>query len=80
LVNQAKAESDPEKRLELYTQCEKIIQEDVGYTPVVFFKDQNAYKPWVKGVKTNRQGFQVPEGNIYIRMLTAVSIEGRPAS
>jgi ABC-type oligopeptide transport system substrate-binding subunit len=79
LVNQAKAEPDPEARLELYTQCERIIQEDVGYSPIVFRKDQYAFKPWVQGVKSNRQGFTVPEGNIYIRMLTDVFIEGRPA-
>jgi oligopeptide transport system substrate-binding protein len=79
LVNQAKGESDPEARLEIYKQAERIIQEDVGYSPIVFRKDQYAFRPWVKGVKTNRQGFTVPEGNIYIRMLTDVSIEGRPA-
>ena len=80
LVNQGKAEADPEKRLEIYKQAERIIQEDVGYMPIVFRKDQYSFKPWVKGVKTNRQGFTVPEGNIYIRMLTDVSIQGRPAS
>jgi ABC-type transport system substrate-binding protein len=79
LVNAAKAEADPEARLEIYKQAERIIQEDVGYSPIVFRKDQYAFKPWVKGVKTNRQGFTVPEGNIYVRMLADVSVEGRPA-
>jgi ABC-type transport system substrate-binding protein len=79
LVNQGKAEPDQEARLEIYKQAERIIQEDVGYMPIVFRKDQYAFKPWVQGVKTNRQGFTVPEGNIYIRMLTDVSVQGRPA-
>ena len=78
LVNQGKGEPDPEARLEIYTQAETIIQEDVGYIPVVFRVDQYAFKPWVKDVAVNRQGFTVPEGNIYIDMTSAVRVEGRP--
>ena len=79
LVNEGKAEPDPDKRLEIYKQAERIIQEDVGYIPVVYRVDQYAFKPWVKGVAVNKQGFTVPEGNIYVRMLTQVYVEGRPA-
>jgi len=79
LVNQGKAEPDPDKRLEIYKQAERVIQEDVGYIPVVFRVDQYAFKPWVKGVAVNRQGFWVPQGNIYARMLDNVDVEGRPA-
>jgi oligopeptide transport system substrate-binding protein len=78
LVLAGKAEPDPEKRLEIYKKAEKIIQEDVGYIPVVFRVDQYAFKPWVKDVPVNRQGYSVPEGNIYLRMLTDVSVQGRP--
>ena len=79
LVNQGKGEADPEKRLEIYKQAERIIQEDVGYIPVVYRVDQYAFKPWVKDVAVNRQGFTVPETNIYARMVSDVRIEGRPA-
>ncbi|CAA9584476.1 MAG: Oligopeptide ABC transporter, periplasmic oligopeptide-binding protein OppA [uncultured Thermomicrobiales bacterium] len=79
LCIQAKGELDPEARLELYKQAERIIQEDVGYIPVGFRVDQYAFKPWVQGVPTNRQGFTVPDGNIYLRMFTEVGISGRPA-
>jgi len=79
LVVQGKAEPDPDKRLEIYKQAERVIQEDVGYIPVVFRVDQYAFKPWVKGVAVNRQGFWVPQGNIYARMLDNLDVEGRPA-
>jgi ABC-type oligopeptide transport system substrate-binding subunit len=79
LVNQGKAVPDPEARLEVYKQAERVIQEDVGYIPVVFRVDQYAFKPWVKDVAVNRQGFTVPTGNIYIRLLSDASVEGRPA-
>jgi oligopeptide transport system substrate-binding protein len=78
LVVQGKAEPDPDKRLEVYKQAERVIQEDVGYIPVVYRLDQYAFKPWVKDVAVNRQGFTVPEGNIYARMVSDVRIEGRP--
>jgi oligopeptide transport system substrate-binding protein len=78
LVNQGKAEPDPDKRLEIYKQAERVIQEDVGYIPVVYRLDQYAFKPWVKDVAVNRQGFTVPDGNIYVSMLNEVRVEGRP--
>ena len=79
LVNEGKAAPDPEARLEIYKQAEKVIQEEVGYIPVVFRVDQYAFKPWVKDVAINRQGYWVPFGNIYARMLSSVRVEGRPA-
>ena len=79
LVNQGKAVPDPEARLEVYKQAEKVIQEDVGYIPVVYRVDQYAFKPWVTGVALNRQGFTVPTTNMYVGFLSDVRIEGRPA-
>ncbi len=73
----AKSELDPEARLQLYVEAERIIQEDVGYIPVVYRVDQNAFKPWVKGIPVNSLGFNVPDGNIYLRAMTHYTIEGR---
>ncbi|MCC7022720.1 MAG: peptide ABC transporter substrate-binding protein [Thermomicrobiales bacterium] len=77
LVVQGKGIADPEARLEVYKKAEEVIQNDVGYIPVVYRVDQYAFKPWVKNVAVNRQGFSVPDGNIYLRMMTVVDIEGR---
>ena len=74
---QGKAEPDPAKRLEIYSQAEQIIQEDVGYMPLVYRLDQYVFKPWVKDVAVNQQGYVVPDGNIYVRMHRVASIEGR---
>ncbi len=78
LINEAKEVAEPEARLEIYRQAEQIIQEDVGYMPIVYRVDQYAFKPWVQDVPVNRQGFTVPDGNIYVRMLTEIAVEGRP--
>jgi ABC-type transport system substrate-binding protein len=77
LVNAGRAEPDPEKRLAIYLEAEKVIQGDVGYMPLVYRLDQNVFKPWIKGVAVNKQGYAVPDGNIYVRMLTKAYIEGR---
>jgi oligopeptide transport system substrate-binding protein len=79
LVIAGRSEADPDKRLEIYQQAETLIQKDAGYTPLVYRLDQYAIKPFVKNVPVNRQGSKVPDGNIYVRMLTNVSVEGRPA-
>jgi ABC-type transport system substrate-binding protein len=77
LVIKGKGEPDPEKRLAVYLEAEKVIQTDVGYMPLVYRLDQNVFKPWVKGVAVNKGGYAVPDGNIYVRMLTNVYVEGR---
>ena len=77
LVLAGKAEPDPEKRLQIYLRCEKIIQEDVGYMPLVYRLDQYVFKPWVKNLPVNQQGYVVPNGNIYVGMLKEIYIEGR---
>ncbi|MDP9365669.1 MAG: peptide ABC transporter substrate-binding protein, partial [Chloroflexota bacterium] len=79
LAIEAKGVLDPGTRLELYKQCERIIQEDVGYIPVAFRVDQYAFKPWVQNLPTNLQGYTVPDTNIYVRMFTQVYTSGRPA-
>jgi ABC-type oligopeptide transport system substrate-binding subunit len=78
VVVEAKAVLDPDARLELYKEAERIIQTDVGYIPVVYRLDVYAFKPWVKGITVNSQGFTVPDGNIYVRANTRYYIEGRP--
>jgi len=78
LVQEGKAVADPAARLDVYKKAEEVIQGDVGYIPVVYRQDTYAFKPWVKGVAVNKQGFTVPYGNIYTRMSSNVYIEGRP--
>lgn len=77
LVLAGKAEPDPAKRLAIYQQAEEIIQEDVGYMPLVYRVDNYVFKPYVKGVAVNKFGQLVPDGNIYVRMLTKAYIEGK---
>jgi ABC-type oligopeptide transport system substrate-binding subunit len=79
LVEKGKSVPDPVARLDVYRQAERVIQGDVGYIPVVYRQDTYAFKPWVKNVAVNKQGFTVPYGNIYTRMSSQVKIEGRPA-
>lgn len=79
LVNAGRAEPDPEKRLAIYLQAETVMQTDVGYMPIVYRQDQNVFKPWLKGVPVNNNGYSVPDGNIFVRAMTKLYIEGRPA-
>jgi len=79
LVIQGKEAPTPEARLAVYLDAEKIIQEDVGYMPLVYRLDQNVFKPWVQNVSVNQYGQKVPDGNIYVNMLRRVTTDTRPA-
>jgi len=77
LVEKGKAEPDAEKRIAIYLEAEKTIQTDVGYIPLVYRVDNYVFKPWVKNLAVNKFGQTVPDGNIYVRMLTKATVEGR---
>jgi len=79
LTIRAKEASKPEDRLDLYRQCEKIMNEEVAYVPIVYRNAYYVYKPWVKDVPVNKQGYWVPNGNIYVTMYHSVYISGRNA-
>ena len=40
---------DPEERLDIYRQCEQIMQEEVGYIPVVYRNNRRALLTFEKG-------------------------------
>ncbi|MBI4562719.1 MAG: peptide ABC transporter substrate-binding protein, partial [Candidatus Rokubacteria bacterium] len=77
LLEAARGEPDPKKRMELYKKAEEVIQTDVGYVPVTWVVRYAAFKPWVKGVEKNRFGEVVVDGNIYVDMLTHLYIVER---
>jgi oligopeptide transport system substrate-binding protein len=79
LTIQGKEQVDPEDRLETYRQAEIIIQSERAYVPITYRVSYYVFKPWVKGLPVNRQGSFVPDGNIYLRMMTELYIEGREA-
>jgi len=79
LTIKGKEEKDPAKRADIYRQCEQLMVDDASYIPVVYRNAYDVYKPWVKGVPVNKQGFTIPNGNIYVGMWNTVSIQGRPA-
>ena len=79
LVIKGKEEKDPTAREEIYRQAETIMQDEVAYVPVVYRNAYDAYKPWVKGVPVNKQGFVIPNGNIYVGMWNTIYIQGRNA-
>ncbi|MDI3339911.1 MAG: peptide ABC transporter substrate-binding protein [Sphaerobacter sp.] len=77
LVEQARREPDPARRLTHYRQCEEHLLRAVAYVPVVYPVTWYLFQPWVRGIPTNRQGDWVPRGNLFTRMKAQLRIEGR---
>jgi oligopeptide transport system substrate-binding protein len=48
LLEQARTESDPQRRTQLYQQVEQIIIQDAPWIPLTFGKEYVLVKPWVK--------------------------------
>ena len=65
LLEKGREELDWNKRLELYTQAEEVLQHDVGYVPVVWGLFFGLVKPWVRGVPRNSQEKVMLDSNIY---------------
>jgi ABC-type oligopeptide transport system substrate-binding subunit len=65
LLEQGREELDWQKRLEFYRQAEEVLQQDVGYIPVVWGLFFAMLKPWVQGIPRNSQEKVMVDSNIY---------------
>jgi oligopeptide transport system substrate-binding protein len=74
LISKARGELETSKRMALYRKAEEVLQNDVGYIPVVWTVRYVAFKPWVRGLPRNKDGHIVPDGNIYRGMLEQIYI------
>ncbi len=74
LTKKAAAETDKQKRLDLYYQAETRIQTQFAYMPIHWRTDYYAIKPYVQGIPKNKQGNVVPNTNIFIRAWDTVFV------
>ena len=65
LLEKGREELDWQKRLEIYMKAEEILQQDVGYVPVVWGLFFGMFKPWVQGQPRNSREQIMVDGNIY---------------
>ncbi len=67
LIVTAGAEPDPEKRAQLYRDCEKILLIDEAvYTPLYYGYQITLFKPRVGGVPKTQAGVPQPDGNLFV--------------
>ncbi len=74
LCKRAAAEPDKAKRLDLYYQAETRMQTQWIYMPLYWQTINYAIKPWVTGIPKNKQGYLVPNNNIFTRAYDTVSV------
>ena len=69
---QAAAETDRQKRLDLYYQAETRIQTQWAYMPIHWRTDYYAIHPYVTNVPKNKEGYVVMNTNIFTRLWDVV--------
>jgi ABC-type oligopeptide transport system substrate-binding subunit len=65
LLEQGREEIDWNKRFDIYMKAEEVLQQDVGYVPIVWGLFFGMFKPWVKGQPRNSREQVMVDGNIY---------------
>ena len=65
MLEKGREELDWNKRFEIYLQAEEVLQQDVGYVPVVWGVFFAMFKPWVKGLPRNSQEKVMVDRGIY---------------
>ena len=58
LISKARETIDKEKRIDLYTKAQDIIQEDLPHYAILYPMQNFAYKKNIKGIEVNKRGFQ----------------------
>ena len=56
LVDEAASEMDGDRRFRLYDQAQRVLSEDVGAVFLYYGKKAALRKPWLKGIKKDRDG------------------------
>jgi oligopeptide transport system substrate-binding protein len=74
LLNQARIERDPARRLALYRQAETILQQAVAYIPLCWPLTHTLVKPWVRGMEQTRAGYLAAPNTLYTREARALTI------
>jgi ABC-type oligopeptide transport system substrate-binding subunit len=65
LLEKGREELDWNKRFDIYMKAEEVLQQDVGYVPIVWGLFFGMFKPWVKGQPRNSREQIMVDGNIY---------------
>lgn len=78
LVNQAAEITDFDKRMEVYTEAEKLMLEDGAAVYVYYPFGVRMYKPWVQGLPKSTSGLGVQDWNIYFALPQEVYIVAHP--
>jgi ABC-type oligopeptide transport system substrate-binding subunit len=65
LLEKGREDLDWNKRFEIYMKAEEVLQQDVGYVPIVWGLSFGMFKPWVKGQPRNSREQVMVDGNIY---------------
>jgi oligopeptide transport system substrate-binding protein len=68
LIVQAKSETDPQKRLQLYHQADEILAQQAGAIFVYYPLNMGLVKPNIQGIPKDSNGNPVPSWNIFVRM------------
>ena len=55
LIEQATREVDPEKRMQIFRQTERILMDELPILPIYFYVSKNMVKPYVRGFYNNIQ-------------------------
>lgn len=74
LAKQAAAETDKQKRLDLYYQAEMRIQTQFAYAPIHWRTDNLLIKPYAESFPKNKQGYTVYNTNIFARLFDYVYV------
>ncbi|GEM_PF-144751 len=74
LTTKAAAETDKQKRLDLYYQAEVRIQTQWAYMPIHWRVDNLAIKPYATRFPKNKQGYTLYDTNIFSRLLDYVYV------
>lgn len=76
LIVTAGSEADPEKRAQLYRDCEKILLiDDAGYSPLYYGYAYALFKPRVGGIPKTKAGVAQPDWNIFVDMSRTLYIK-----
>ncbi|MCK9485940.1 MAG: peptide ABC transporter substrate-binding protein [Dehalococcoidia bacterium] len=73
LLDEADAETDNDRRIEIYREAQEILIDEAGFSPMYYGRRNALVKPWVKDLVTTSKEGQVPGDSFF----STIFISGR---
>ena len=80
LIERARGEQNRQARINLYRECERLLQSEAAYIPIAYPTTFYLIRPWVVDFPATSDDLLIAPSRVFTRLTSLVAVKGRPAT